>query len=57
MLTSDGFEFIRRVGDNPKFLEDITGLTELMCDNDLMSGVLDLEDDDEFSLSSDDMME
>jgi len=57
MLTSDGFEFIRKVGDNPKFLEDITGLTELMCDNDLMSGVLDLADDDEFSLSSDDMMD
>ena len=26
----EGFELVRKVGDNPKYLEDVTGLTELM---------------------------
>jgi len=51
----EGFELIRKVGENPKYLEDITGLTALMCDSDLMDGVMDLNDDDTFSVSSCDM--
>jgi len=52
LYKQEGFELIRKVGDNPKYLEDITGLTELMSDTDLMDGVIDLADDDTFSVSS-----
>jgi len=52
LFKQDGFELIRKVGENPKYLEDITGLTELMSDTDLMDGVIDLADDDTFSVSS-----
>jgi len=52
LYKQEGFELVRKVGDNPKYLEDITGLTELMNDTDLMAGVIDLADDDNFSISS-----
>jgi len=55
LFKHEGFELIRKVGDNPKHLEDITGLTELMSDTDLMDGVIDLADDDTFSVSSADI--
>jgi len=47
---TDGFELMRKVAENPKFLEDLTGLTNLLTDAQLMEGVIDLEDD-EFSVS------
>eukprot|EP00092_Neocalanus_flemingeri_P029015 GFUD01031500.1.p1 GENE.GFUD01031500.1~~GFUD01031500.1.p1 ORF type:complete len:680 (+),score=251.80 GFUD01031500.1:45-2084(+) len=53
LFKKEEFELIRKVGENPKYLEDITGLTDLMSDTDLMAGVIDLADDDTFSVSSD----
>jgi len=47
---TEGFELMRKVAENPKFLEDLTGLTNLLTDAQLMEGVIDLEDD-EFSVS------
>ena len=41
--------------DSPKYLEDLTGLTDLMSDADLMAAVLDVSDDDSFSVSSGDV--
>jgi len=55
LFKQEGFELIRKVGENPKYLEDITGLTDLMSDADLMDGVIDLADDDTFSVSSADI--
>jgi len=54
LFKKEKFEMIRKVGENPKYLEDITGLTDLMSDTDLMAGVIDLADDDTFSVSSGD---
>ena len=44
-----------QVMDSPKYLEDLTGLTDLMSDADLMAGVIDIADDDTFSVSSGDI--
>jgi len=55
LFKEDGFELIRKVGNNPKYLEDITGLTDLMNNSDLMNDVIDLPDDDTFSISSGDL--
>ena len=44
-----------KVMDSPKYLEDLTGLTDLMSDADLMAGVIDIADDDTFSVSSGDI--
>jgi len=55
LYKQEGFELVRRVGDNPKYLEDITGLTDLMNNSDLMNDVIDLPDDDTFSVSSGDV--
>ena len=41
--------------DSPKYLEDLTGLTDLMSDADLMAEVIDIADDDTFSVSSGDI--
>lgn len=38
--------------ESPRHLEDVTGLTDLMNDDDLMAGVIDIADDDTFSISS-----
>ena len=54
-LRSEGWEMVRKVMESPKYLEDLTGLTDLMNDEDLMSGVIDLADDDTFSVSSGDI--
>jgi len=51
-LRQDGWEFVRRVMESPQHLEDVTGLTDLMNDADLMAGVIDIADDDTFSISS-----
>ena len=48
------FTFLQ-VMDSPKYLEDLTGLTDLMSDADLMAGVIDIADDDTFSVSSGDI--
>ena len=45
---------VRKVMESPKYLEDLTGLTDLMSDADLMAGVIDIADDDTFSVSSSD---
>jgi len=55
LFKEEGFELIRKVGNNPKYLEDITGLTDLMNNSDLMNDVIDLPDDDTFSVSSGDL--
>jgi len=49
LFAKDGFELIRKVGDNPQYLEDVTGLTLLKNDTDLMDGVIDLDDDESIS--------
>eukprot|EP00088_Acartia_fossae_P058102 TRINITY_DN6790_c0_g2_i2.p1 TRINITY_DN6790_c0_g2~~TRINITY_DN6790_c0_g2_i2.p1 ORF type:complete len:722 (+),score=145.40 TRINITY_DN6790_c0_g2_i2:45-2168(+) len=49
---SQGFELVKLVGENPKYLEDLTGLTNLLSDSNLMEGVIDIGDDDEFSVTS-----
>ena len=46
---------VLKVMDSPKYLEDLTGLTDLMSDADLMAGVIDIADDDTFSVSSGDI--
>ena len=51
-LRSEGWEMVKRVMESPKYLEDLTGLTDLMSDADLMAGVIDIADDDTFSVSS-----
>jgi len=51
-LRQDGWEFVRKVMESPRHLEDVTGLTDLMNDDDLMAGVIDIADDDTFSISS-----
>lgn len=51
-LDSQGWELIKKVGEKPSHLEDLTGLTALMQDSSLMDGVIDLADDDCISLSS-----
>ena len=55
MLRRDGWDMVRKVMESPKFLEDLTGLTDLMSDADLLAGVIDIADDDSFSISSGDM--
>merc|ERR1712142_1290736 len=40
LFREEGFELIRKVGNNPKYLEDITGLTDLMNNSDLMNDVI-----------------
>ena len=54
-LRSQGWDMVRQVMDSPKYLEDLTGLTDLMSDADLMAAVLDVSDDDSFSVSSGDV--
>ena len=54
-LRAEGWDMVRRVMESPRYLEDLTGLTELMNDEDLMAGVIDLADDDTFSVSSGDI--
>ena len=54
-LKTEGWEMVRKVMESPKYLEDLTGLTDLMNDEDLMGGVIDLADDDTFSVSSGDI--
>ena len=54
-LRSEGWDMVRQVMDTPKYLEDLTGLTDLMSDADLMAAVLDVSDDDSFSVSSGDI--
>merc|ERR1719483_468053 len=49
LFAKDGFELVRKVGDNPQYLEDVTGLTLLKNDTDLMDGVIDLDDDESIS--------
>ena len=52
---TEGWGLVRRVGLQPRHLEDLTGITELMADTQgLMDGVIDLADDDCLSLSSTD---
>lgn len=51
-LDHQGWELIKRVGEKPSHLEDLTGLTALMQDSSLMEGVIDLADDDCISFSS-----
>ena len=51
-LRAEGWEMVRKVMESPKYLEDLTGLTDLMSDADLMAGVIDIADDDTFSVSS-----
>jgi len=51
-LGEEGFRFMVEVGERPSLLEDITGLTTLLGDTDLLDGVIDLADDDTFSVSS-----
>ena len=54
-LRSQGWDMVRQVMESPKYLEDLTGLTDLMSDADLMAAVIDLSDDDSFSVSSGDV--
>ena len=54
-LRREGWEMVRQVMDSPKYLEDLTGLTDLMSDADLMAAVIDISDDDSFSVSSGDV--
>ena len=53
-LRAEGWEMVRKVMESPKYLEDVTGLTDLMSDADLMASVIDIADDDTFSVSSND---
>ena len=54
-LRTEDWDMVRKVMESPKFLEDLTGLTDLMSDADLLAGVIDIADDDSFSISSGDM--
>ena len=54
-LRSQGWDMVRQVMESPKYLEDLTGLTDLMSDADLMAAVIDISDDDTFSVSSGDV--
>ena len=55
MLRQEGWDMVRRVMESPQYLEDVTGLTDLMSDADLMASVIDIADDDTFSVSSNDI--
>jgi len=52
LYKDEGFELVKKVGSNPKYLEDITGLTELLNNSTLMDSVIGLDDDDAFSMTS-----
>lgn len=41
-----GFELVKKVGENPKYLEDLTGLTDLLNDTSIMDSIIDLADDE-----------
>ena len=51
-LSTEDWDMVRKVME---YLEDLTGQTKLMNDEDLMAGVIDLADDDTFSVSSGDI--
>jgi len=51
-IKEDGFEFVKKVGESPQYLEDITGLTSLKQDSSLLEDVIDLDDDESVSMSS-----
>lgn len=53
LFSKEGFELVRKVGESPQYLEDVTGLTSLKNDTNLMDEVLELADDDSISLGSD----
>jgi len=39
-LKDEGFELVKKVGTCPKYLEDSTGLTELLSNTDIMDSVI-----------------
>jgi len=55
LYKAEGFELVRKVGSSPRLLEDVTGLTELLNNQDIMDSVIGLDDDDNFSVSSSDI--
>jgi len=52
LYKSEGFELVKKVGEDPKYLEEITGLTDLLNNTDIMDSVIGLSDDDSFSVTS-----
>ena len=54
-LRTEDWDMVRKVMESPKYLEDLTGLTKLMNNEDLIAGVIDLADNDTFSVSSGDI--
>ena len=40
LFQSEGFELVKRVGENPRLLEDLTGLTDLLNSSDIMDSVI-----------------
>ena len=55
MLRQEGWEMVTEGDGVSHYLEDVTGLTDLMSDADLMASVIDIADDDTFSVSSNDI--
>ena len=54
-LRTEDWDMVRKVMESPRYLKDLTGLTELMNDEHLIAGVIDLADNDTFSVSSGDI--
>ena len=45
-LRTEDWDMVRKVMESPRYLEDLTGQTELMNDEHLIAGVIDLADND-----------
>ena len=45
-LRTEDWDMVRKVMESPRYLKDLTGLTELMNDEHLIAGVIDLADND-----------
>ena len=45
-LRTEDWDMVKRVMESPRYLEDLTGQTELMNDEHLIAGVIDLADND-----------
>ena len=43
-LRTEDWDMVRKVMESPRYLEDLTGQTELMNDEHLIAGVIDLAD-------------
>ena len=54
-LRTEDWDMVRKVMESPRYLKDLTGLTELMNDEHLIAGVINLADNDTFSVSSGDI--